>query len=66
MVMPGNEAIKNKDDAATVPVLQDGGEMQVIVMAPIQCSQLVLLIDDTVTDPFSGNALELFTGGLFC
>ena len=56
----GNEDIKHKDDAATVPLARDPGYANLNnPTVPIG-----LVSDNTVTDPFSGNAMELFTGDL--
>ena len=57
---PGNEAVKLKDDALTVPLDRDAGYTD-----PVNPTVPVGLVsDDTVTDPFSGNAMELYTGDL--
>ena len=63
---PGNEAIKNVDDAATVPVLQDGSGNDIRDYSDDDTPDVPVGVinDDTVVDPFSGNALELFTGEL--
>ena len=65
---PGNPAIKNRDDAATVPVEQSGGEdvrdYSDTFSLDTPDVPIGLVSDDTVTDPFSGAAMELFTGKL--
>lgn len=56
----GNEAVKHKDDALTVPLARDAGYTN-----PSNPTAPVGLVSDgTVTDPFSGNAMELYTGDL--
>ena len=61
---PGNAAIQNRDDAATVPVVQNGaGEDIRDYSDPATPDVSVGLISGAdVVDPFSGSALELFTG----
>ena len=61
---PGNAAIQNRDDAATVPVVQNGaGEDIRDYSDPGTPDVSVGLISGAdVVDPFSGSALELFTG----
>ena len=65
---PGNPAIKNKDDAATVPVVQSAGEDSRDYADTFSLNTpdvpVGLVSDDTITDPFSGAAAELFTGKL--
>ena len=64
---PGNPDIQNKDDAATVGVLQSGGQdARDYADTPSQDTPDVPVgvVSDGITDPFSGNALELFTGKL--
>ena len=65
---PGNPAIQNRDDAATVPVVQSGGEDVRDYADTFSLDTpdvpIGLVSDDTVTDPFSGAAMELFTGKL--
>ena len=65
---PGNPAIKNRDDAATVPVEQSGREDVRDYADTFSLDTpdvpIGLVSDDTVTDPFSGAVMELFTGKL--
>ena len=56
----GNEDIKHKDDAATVSLERNPGYAK----PNNPTVPIGLVSDNTVTDPFSGNAMELFTGDL--
>ena len=61
--LPGNDAIKDKDDAATVGVLQDvDGDIRDYSDGSTPNVPVGLVDNDTVVDPFSGNVMELFTG----
>jgi hypothetical protein len=66
--LPGNPAIKNKDDAATVPVLQSDGkdirDYADTFSLDTPDVPVGLVSDDTLAPPFSGAAMELFTGKL--
>ena len=63
---PGNETIQNRDDAATVGVDQDAdGDARDYSDGSTPDVPVGLVDDDTVTDPFSGNVMELSTGELY-
>ena len=70
---PANDAIKNRDDALTVPVLQTGAgtvdDPYVDVrdyadtdIPPLDTPDVAVGLVEDQTEPLSGNALELFTG----
>ena len=62
---PGNPDIQNKDDAATVGVLQSGGQdARDYADTPSQDTPDVPfgVVSDGIKDPFSGNSFDLFTG----
>ena len=65
---PGNPAVRNRDDAVNVPVLQSGGEdvrdYSDTFSLDTPDVPVGLVSDDTITHPFSGTAMELFTGKL--
>ena len=65
---PGNPAIKNKDDAATVPVEQIDGEdirdYADTFSLDTPDVPVGLVSDASLEPPFSGAAMELFTGKL--
>ena len=65
---PGNPAIKNKDDAATVPVEQSDGEdirdYSDTFSLDTPDVPVGLVNDASLEPPFSGAAMELFTGKL--
>jgi hypothetical protein len=65
---PGNPAIKNKDDASNVPVLQSDGkdirDYADTFSLDTPDVPVGLVSDDTLAPPFSGAAMELFTGKL--
>ena len=65
---PGNPAIKNKDDAATVPVEQSNGEdirdYADTFSLDTPDVPVGLVSDASLEPPFSGAAMELFTGKL--
>ena len=65
---PGNPAIKNKDDAATVPVEQSDGEdirdYADTFSLDTPDVPVGLVSDASLEPPFSGAAMELFTGKL--
>ena len=61
--LPGNEAIKDRDDAATVPVLQNAdGDIRDYSDGATPNVPVGLVSGPSVVDPFSGNAMELSTG----
>ena len=63
---PGNPAIKNKDDAVTVPVEQSGGQdirdYSDTFSLDTPDVPVGLVSDASLAPPFSGAAMELFTG----
>jgi flagellin-like hook-associated protein FlgL len=63
---PGNSAIKNKDDAVTVPVEQSGGQdvrdYSDTFSLDTPDVPVGLVSDASLAPPFSGAAMELFTG----
>ena len=65
---PGNPTIKNKDDAATVPVEQSDGEDIRDYADTFSLNTpdvpVGLVSDASLEPPFSGAAMELFTGKL--
>ena len=65
---PGNPAVRNRDDAVNVPVLQSGGEdvrdYSDTFSLDTPDVPVGLVSDDAITHPFSGTAMELFTGKL--
>ena len=64
--LPGNDAIKNKDDAATVGVDQDAdGDKRDYSDGSTPDVPVGLVDGDSVVDPFSGNVMELSTGELY-
>lgn len=63
--LPGNDAIKDRDDAATVGVDQDAdGDIRDYSDGSTPDVPVGLVDDDTVVDPFSDNVMELSTGEL--
>ena len=60
---PGNPNIQNKDDAASVPVVQkDGADVRDYSDASTPNVPVGLVSGASVVEPFADNVMELFTG----